>query len=288
MNQASKLAERIPENLIATRMQGGTKIRYIEWHTAADLLDERAPGWTSEIKEVGSCSGKIYVRVALTIEGITRENIGYEDEKASGYGDSFSNAFAMAFKRTAALFGLGRHLYDKDDAQNARKETQRHQALPPPAAPFRTPPIKQEPPQDSAEAIDWHKEIVILWKQLKAYGKPEFKDGETMLSLSPISAASIGLTLRHKLLLSWVSNKSSLVRRFQLPVVSHLTDSNGHRVAALYADKLAARENPFVVRAMLLAPFGFHLLLPLLPVGLQSVHARASFSTSTMSVSTPA
>jgi hypothetical protein len=117
-----KLRERIPESLISTRQQGGANIRYIEWHAAADLLDERAPGWTSEIKEVGSVAGKIFVRVAMTIEGVTRENIGYEDEKSSGYGDPFSNAYAMAFKRAAALFGLGRHLYDKDDKQQSGRQ----------------------------------------------------------------------------------------------------------------------------------------------------------------------
>ena len=114
------LCERVPAHVIKTRKQGGTSISYITWHDACDLLDERSPGWECRITAQGSEAGKVFVRVALTIEGITRENIGYEEEEKSGYGDPFSNAFAMALKRAAALFGLGRHLYDKDDKPHTK------------------------------------------------------------------------------------------------------------------------------------------------------------------------
>ena len=87
------------------------EVSYIEWFTAADLLDEICPSWQLEIVEVGFIQGRIFVRTAITINGVRRENIGFENSTTDSYGDPFSNAFAMAFKRTAAMFGLGRYLY---------------------------------------------------------------------------------------------------------------------------------------------------------------------------------
>jgi hypothetical protein len=44
---------------------------------------------------------------------VTREATGCEDADAKGYGDSSSNAEAMALKRAASKFGLGLYLYQK-------------------------------------------------------------------------------------------------------------------------------------------------------------------------------
>jgi hypothetical protein len=113
------LRQRVPDSLLRQRKQGGSNITFLSWYDACDLLDERAPGWSMEIKEVGEMSGKVFVRVALTIDGVTRENIGSEDEDMKGYGDVFSNSVGMALKRAAALFGLARHLYNKTDSARA-------------------------------------------------------------------------------------------------------------------------------------------------------------------------
>src|SRR5678816_3942547 len=51
---------------------------------------------------------------------------GIEESDNKGYGDPVSNAAAMAFKRACAMFGLGRHLY--------QKETPMAQPKPAPAA----------------------------------------------------------------------------------------------------------------------------------------------------------
>jgi hypothetical protein len=109
------LKERVPDSYIKQRKQGGNTLSYVAWYNACDLLDERAPGWSCEIRQVGEIDGKVFMRVAVTVDGVTRENIGYEDEDMKGYGDPFSNSFGMALRRAAALFGIARHLYDKDD-----------------------------------------------------------------------------------------------------------------------------------------------------------------------------
>ena len=115
-----KLREEIPAEYLRQRQQGGNTLSYISWYDACELLDERAPGWSMEVREIGEIAKKIYVRVALTIEGVTRENVGCEDEELKGYGDVFSNATGMALRRAAALFGLGRHLYDKKGKSGSR------------------------------------------------------------------------------------------------------------------------------------------------------------------------
>lgn len=112
-----KLAEPVSEELIKTkpgikdRDGNEIQIRYLEWHTVVDILDRVNAEWETHIKEVGHINGQIYVRVALTIAGVTRENMGFEHSATDSYGDPFSNAYAMALKRAAALFGVGRTLY---------------------------------------------------------------------------------------------------------------------------------------------------------------------------------
>jgi hypothetical protein len=152
------LRERIPDELIRTRQQGGANIRFIEWHSATELLDERAPGWECRITEVGHIAGKVFIKVALTIDGVTRENIGFEDEDASGYGDVFSNSFAMAVKRAAALFGLARHLYDKDEKRqyargNQQRPAQPQQQRPQPQATQPAPRAESRPAQTSTDEV---------------------------------------------------------------------------------------------------------------------------------------
>lgn len=117
----------------------GNRIDFLEWHSAVRILDECAPGWHSEVKQVISEAGKIAVVVRICVpcaEGLVwREAIGNEDDDASGYGDPFSNAEAMAFKRAAAKFGVGLYLYSKD--------------APAPSAPQRTAPAPSTRPEPS-------------------------------------------------------------------------------------------------------------------------------------------
>lgn len=112
------LRKPIPARLIKHRVQGGTQIDYIEWHTAAKLLDYFAPGWFSEIRNVSQTDARLVLTVRVTLvcsDGqVSREATGQEELNSKGYGDPSSNAEAMAFKRAAAKCGLGLHLYEKD------------------------------------------------------------------------------------------------------------------------------------------------------------------------------
>lgn len=113
------LQKHLPARLIKQRKQGGATLDYIEWHTAANLLDFYTGGmWSSHITGEWHTDKTYTVRVAITIhaleDDVVRENIGFEDLDLKGYGDPYSNAYAMAFKRAAAMFGVARHLYNKE------------------------------------------------------------------------------------------------------------------------------------------------------------------------------
>ena len=109
-----ELTKELPSDVVKTRKQGGAELSYIEWFTAADYLDRLAIDWSSKVESVHVAGGNVIVVVSITIDGVTRSNVGLEPLDTSSYGDPASNSFAMAFKRAAALFGLARHLYHKD------------------------------------------------------------------------------------------------------------------------------------------------------------------------------
>jgi hypothetical protein len=113
----ANLSQPIAARHLKTKKKGGAELTFITWYTAVRYLDLYAPGWSSEVRNIYSAGGQLVVVVRITIpcaEGqIYREATGIEDEEAKGYGDTSSNAEAMAFKRAAAKFGLGIGLYDK-------------------------------------------------------------------------------------------------------------------------------------------------------------------------------
>lgn len=87
------------------------KIDYVEWHTVADILDEKAPNWTHTVKDIKQFGNIITVTVAITIDGITREGLG------TGFADSemgIKKAEHDALKRAAVKFGIARELYKRE------------------------------------------------------------------------------------------------------------------------------------------------------------------------------
>lgn len=128
------------------RTNSTTTIRFFEWHSAVRILDECAPGWSSEVKQVIDAAGKIAAIVRISVpcaEGVVwREALGNEDDDHEGFGDPFSNAEAMAFKRAAAKFGVGLYLYQKD-APAATRAPER------PAAPRTAPQAPAARPEPS-------------------------------------------------------------------------------------------------------------------------------------------
>lgn len=87
------------------------KIDYVEWHTVADILDEKAPNWTHTVKDIRQIGNIVTVTVAITIDGVTREGLG------TGFADSemgIKKAEHDALKRAAVKFGIARELYKRE------------------------------------------------------------------------------------------------------------------------------------------------------------------------------
>lgn len=103
-----------PADLHKTKKQGGAEITFVEWHRYADRLNALVgpEGWEVALRfhDVG---GKLVTVASMSILGVTKENVGDEDEDKDSYGTACTNSFAQAFKRAAALFGMGLYMYDK-------------------------------------------------------------------------------------------------------------------------------------------------------------------------------
>lgn len=111
------LSKPIPERLQKVKVIQSTQIKYIPWHTVCKLLDFYAPGWSGYVADTTVVGDRFVLTYRITIlaeEGeFCREATGSEDIfKENESGDLSSNAEAMAFRRAAAKFGLGLHLYE--------------------------------------------------------------------------------------------------------------------------------------------------------------------------------
>lgn len=110
----SVLSQPLPEAAIRQRVgwrdaSGQERmIDYIDWHTAAGILDEVCPDWSHEVRDIAVIGDLVAVTAAITIKGITRCGIGVDsalDERG------IKGAEHDALKRAAVKFGLARSLY---------------------------------------------------------------------------------------------------------------------------------------------------------------------------------
>lgn len=93
------------------------KFDYVTWSQVADRLDEATDGWSFEIVQFGGD----FVHGRLRIGERTYENIGYaENAEAAWKKEPLKDAASDAFKRCAALAGVARYLYDKDEPPQGR------------------------------------------------------------------------------------------------------------------------------------------------------------------------
>lgn len=112
------LSEPLPESVIKQRVgwigaNGEERwIDYIDWHTAADLLDRVCPDWSHEVRDITVIGDLIAVTASITLKGVTRCGVGVGqvfDEKG------IKGAEHDALKRAAVKFGIARSLYKRDE-----------------------------------------------------------------------------------------------------------------------------------------------------------------------------
>lgn len=112
----------IPEPLLDSKKKQGRPIPIISWQNTVRLLETYAPGFETEVLDIDNFAEFIVLTVRLTIHASdgswSRQATGSYNlagsprEGTANYGDPFSNAEAMAFKRAAAKFGVGIGLAD--------------------------------------------------------------------------------------------------------------------------------------------------------------------------------
>ena len=79
-------------------------VLYLQHTDVQDRLEEIDPAWSTEVTHEERSGDSVYVRMKLTLKGVTRENVGEGQDPKAAYSD--------ALKRCAMLFGVGRYLYD--------------------------------------------------------------------------------------------------------------------------------------------------------------------------------
>jgi hypothetical protein len=116
----SSLSEPLPDGVVKQRVgwrdpSGEERwVDYIDWHTAADILDQVCPDWSHEVRDLTVIGDLVAVTAAITIKGITRCGVGVDsalDERG------IKSAEHDALKRAAVKFGLARSLYGRRAAR---------------------------------------------------------------------------------------------------------------------------------------------------------------------------
>jgi hypothetical protein len=81
-------------------------VAYLQHTDVYARIEKVDPAWTAEVTAEEWKGEYCFVRVRMTIKGVSREN--------SGEGETPKSATSDAFKRAAMLFGVGRYLYDSE------------------------------------------------------------------------------------------------------------------------------------------------------------------------------
>lgn len=123
---ADALAEPFAPAAHQTKRQGGSEITFVSVHHYKQRLNATVgpAGWSNTVR-LEEHSGKLVAVVALSILGVTKENVGDEDEDKDSFGTASTNAYAQAFKRACSDFGLGAYLYDKAGREAATRPASR-------------------------------------------------------------------------------------------------------------------------------------------------------------------
>lgn len=117
------LCKPIPGRLLqdkpASNAKNAPMLTFCPWYRVQRILNHYTRGHCSyEVRERTVTGRHILMTVRITIraeEGtFYRDGTGLERLDVDSYGDPQSNAESMAFRRAAARFGLGLHLYEGD------------------------------------------------------------------------------------------------------------------------------------------------------------------------------
>jgi len=122
----------VPDDLIKTRQTTkiGDDADYVEWTIVQDILDRKAPRWSFKIvsTEVIEALKQVVVTVSITIDGVTREDMGIAQLSELSYGGPVYKAKQRGLKRAACAFGINRSMYQDADVQQILDNHEARQA----------------------------------------------------------------------------------------------------------------------------------------------------------------
>lgn len=139
------LREPIPRDCISIKNtgQGGFQAEYVNVTRAKDLVDERIgpEHWQTFLRELYQAGEQLILVLQVTIsddegKAITHIGTGWEAIEGVTYGDTSSNAYAMAFRRALESFGFGRELWRKHEDHSVKASGQSQQPKPFPTNPL--------------------------------------------------------------------------------------------------------------------------------------------------------
>jgi hypothetical protein len=113
----AELIQPTPKELIKTKEQGGAVIPFLNITDAHDLLDARVgPGnWAVKILDGHQVGDQYVIHVRAIIYAsdgtFEQDSTGFEEVGLDKFGDTSSNAYAMAVKRAFEIHGLSRDLW---------------------------------------------------------------------------------------------------------------------------------------------------------------------------------
>lgn len=107
----------IPARLLKQKKVGGSSITFCPWYRVQKIIDHYTGGlWEYEVRDRTITATHLLITVRIYIHAAEgtffREGTGLEALEVKGYGDQQSNAESMAFRRCAARWGIGLHLYE--------------------------------------------------------------------------------------------------------------------------------------------------------------------------------
>lgn len=112
-----EIARPFPPEKIKTKKKGGKDIAFVSWYDYVARLNSLVgpSGWSIGEPTLYVLAGRIAVATSVTILGVTKGNVGDEDEEKEDWGTPALNAYAQALKRCCALFGMGLDMYYKEE-----------------------------------------------------------------------------------------------------------------------------------------------------------------------------
>jgi hypothetical protein len=126
-DRIKRLSEPFDQAMIQYKPKGGRQMAFVSHGLVNKRLNKEAPGWSSRIIASGvdvtqnPKGGLLYtadVTLELTVAGVTRAEVGTNNQPVADRGQALKSAASDALKRAAMRFGVALDLWESLDEQD--------------------------------------------------------------------------------------------------------------------------------------------------------------------------